>query len=96
MIQNYEAEMTVEEYEEYFADRVKTLNTLVADKDWHFELNYAYDGVRLCKQVNGSSGMSDLSCRFFYDQDEYETSNYDAFKDMLNTLVNTLQAYRGL
>lgn len=59
-------------------------------------LSYAYDGVRLCKQVNGSSGMSDLSCRFFYDQDEYETSNYDAFKDMLNTLINTLQAYRGL
>lgn len=94
MNNEYFADMTVEEYEEYFADRIETLNSMVKDKGFVFTLNYAYDGVRLCKRRIGSSGESDLSCRFFYDQDEYETSNYEAFKDMLNTLINVLMAVK--
>lgn len=80
---------TEEEYEAIFADRIETMNALMPMDDYEYALDYAYFGVRLVKRNKATGGEADLSTRFFYDEDD--TEDYDAFMELLNTVINVLR-----
>ena len=83
--------LTEEEYEEIFKDKVAILNSYgLLEDGYEFSLDYAYDGVRLTKKRKSSGGESDMSYRFFYD-DEENYSDYEAFKCMLDAMINVLR-----
>lgn len=86
---NYKSE---EEYKAIFEDRVETLNRMSPLDGAKYALDYAYGGVRLVKKNIATGGETDLSCRFFYDEDE--TADYDAFMETLNTVINVLNTKR--
>lgn len=78
-----------EDYEDIFADRIVQLNDYIQGKDWEFDCDFAYGGVRLVKKYKKTGAELDLSCRFFYDEDG--TADYDAFMELLNAVRNTLR-----
>ena len=78
-----------EDYEDIFADRICQLNDFVIGKDWEFDCDFAYGGVRLVKKNKKTGAETDLSVRFFYDEDG--TADYDAFMELLNAVRNTLR-----
>lgn len=83
---------TEEEYEAIFEERIKTLNNYnFLDENYEFSTDYAYGGVRLTKRRKNTGGESDLSPRYYYDDEDTDTQDYDAFLDMLNTMINVLR-----
>ena len=79
-----------DEYEAIFEDRVETLNRMLPLDGAKYALDYAYGGVRLVKKNIATGGETDLSCRFYYDEDE--TADYDAFMETLNAIISVLKA----
>lgn len=87
---------TEEEYEEIFEEKIKILNAYdFLGEDYEFSTDYAYGGVRLTKRRKNTGGESDLSPRYYYDDEDTDTQDYDAFLDMLNTMINVLREIKN-
>lgn len=83
---------TEEEYEEIFEEKIKILNAYdFLGEDYEFSPDYVCGGVRLTKRRKNTGGESDLSSRYYYDDEDTDTQDYDAFLDMLNTMINVLR-----
>ena len=88
-IEDYKTE---EEYKEIFEEKIKILNAYdFLGEGYEFSPDYAYGGVRLTKRRKNTGGESDLSPRYYYDDEDNDTQDYDAFLDMLNTMINVLR-----
>lgn len=90
-MKNTEDYKSEQEYEEIFEDRIKQLNKYynLLEDGYEFDIDYAYGGARLVKRKKDTSAERDLSVRFYYDEDG--AADYDAFMEMLNTIINVMR-----
>lgn len=86
--------LSEEDYTDIFADRITQMNWLAPMDGYEYDLDFAYGGVRLVKKNINTGGETDLSARFFYDEDG--TADYDAFMELLNAIINVMKKGLGL
>ena len=86
--------LSEEEYEAHFKELIKTINELCPLDGYKFGINYAYGGARLVKRNLATGGESNLSNRFYYDEDG--TADYDAFESMLVAIINILKEQKSI
>lgn len=86
--------MSEEDYEDIFADRITQMNMLHQMDGYEYDIDFAYGGARLVKRNIKTGGEADLSVRFYYDEDG--TADYDAFMELLNTILAVMRNCFGL